>query len=363
MLLRNKLIILLSFFSFIATAQVYDFKSINQDDGLPTSALYCITQDSRNLIWIGTDGAGLVRYDGNNFETYDGSNGFDGAFVSDIVENSNHNLVIATKYNGIYTYDGARFRKKVDSADKFITSNTIQKLLKTQKGVYCVTENEIILIKNDGSLEKIANNKNTYKAVNGIALDENSNLIISANNGLFEVTNQQIKRIFPDLFENYVCLTTNFKNEIIIGSYNGNVYQFKNKVPKLLKKITFPSGKSFYIRHLFVGKSGNIWMGSNDKNGICQLSGDSVSFLNSENGFDGENITCFYQDKSKDLYIGTLGSGLYKIGKQQFFNYNNTKELATPNIFSIYSEKDKLYVGIIKQGIFEFKQNIEENIF
>ncbi|MET0759821.1 MAG: PAS domain S-box protein, partial [Flavobacterium sp.] len=358
MSLRNKLVFLFSFLSFIATSQVYDFQSINQESGLPSSVINCITQDSRDLIWIGTDGAGLVRYDGNNFETLDQSKGLEGIFVTDIVEGLNKNLIIATRYNGIYIYDGATFRKSINPEGPIISSNTVYKLLKSKNGIYCITEQEIILIKNDGSLEQITPKNNTYHIVNGAALDDNSNLIISADNGLFKVSNNQIKRIFPDIFKNYVCLNRNSKNEIILGSYDGNVYELKNNKLQFLKEIKLPSGEKFSIKQLFVGKSGNIWMGS-DKSGICQFKGENISFLNSSNGFDGENISCFYQDKSMELYIGTLGNGLYKTGRQQFFNYSNTKELASPYIFSIYSETDKLYVGMLRQGIFEFKENAD----
>jgi PAS domain S-box-containing protein len=362
MLLRNKLIILLSLFSFIATAQVYDFKSINQDDGLPSSAINCITQDSRDLIWIGTDGAGLVRYDGSNFETFDESKDFDG-IVIDIIENSNKNLIIGTRFNGIYIYDGVTFHNKKISSNKQTASNSIYKFLKTKKGIYCITENEVILIRNDDSLERIVFNENIYDYVNGVALDEHSNLIISANNGLFKVHNKRIERLFPDVFKTYVCLNTNSKNEIILGTNDGSVYEFKKNEPHLLKKIKLPNGKNFPIRQLFVGKSGSIWLAGSGKNGICQFSGDYVSFINNTNGFDGENITCFYQDKAKDLYIGTYGNGLYKTGRQQFFNFSNTKELGSSSIFSVYSEKDKLYVGIHPQGIFEFKQDNEGKYF
>lgn len=358
MLSRNKLVFLLFFFSFIATGQVYDFQSINQENGLPSSVINCITQDSRNLIWIGTDGAGLVRYDGNDFETYDDSKGFKGIFVTDIVENAHKKLLITTKYNGLYLFDGESFHEDINASDRYFTSNTHYKLLKSPKGVYCISKNEIVFINDNGTSEKIANNNRAYDVVTSVALDSNSNLIIAANNGLFQVQDKMVVRIHADRFPGYVCLTTNSKGEVLLGNSNGSVYKLKNGLPFFLKEIKLPDGQRFPVKQIFIGKSGSIWLGS-DKSGICQYRGDSVSFLNTENGFNGENISCFLQDKANDLYIGTAGKGLYKTGRQQFFNYGNTKELKSPYIFSIYSDKDLLYIGMLRQGLYQFEQNEE----
>ncbi|RTY94955.1 PAS domain S-box protein [Flavobacterium sp. GT3R68] len=356
MLLRNKLVFLLFFFSFIATGQVYDFQSINQENGLPSSVINCIAQDSRNLIWIGTDGAGLVRYDGSNFETYDDSRGFKGIFVTDIIENADKKLLITTKYNGLYLFDGASFRQDINSSNRYFTSNTHYKLLKSARGVYCISKNEIVFINDNGTSEKIADNNRAYDVVTSVALDSNSNLIIAANNGLFHVEDKMVKRIHADRFPAYVCLTTNSKGEILLGNSAGMVYKLKQGRPFFLKEIKLPDGQKFSIKQIFVGKSGSIWLGS-DNDGICQYSGDYTSFLNAENGFIGENISCFFQDKAKDLYIGTSGKGLYKTGRQQFFNYGNTPGLKSPYIFSIYSDKDRLYIGMLRQGLYQFEEN------
>lgn len=51
------------------TAVSYGVKSLSVDDGLSQSMAYCILQDSRGFIWIGTQD-GLNRYDGKTVKTY-----------------------------------------------------------------------------------------------------------------------------------------------------------------------------------------------------------------------------------------------------------------------------------------------------
>lgn len=50
-------------------AAPYSVKSLSVDDGLSQSMAYCILQDSRGFIWIGTQD-GLNRYDGKTVKTY-----------------------------------------------------------------------------------------------------------------------------------------------------------------------------------------------------------------------------------------------------------------------------------------------------
>ena len=72
--MERLLIIFFIIISFFVNGQVYDFQKINQEQGLPSSVITALEQDSRNIIWIGTDGGGLVKYDGNSFKIFDETN-------------------------------------------------------------------------------------------------------------------------------------------------------------------------------------------------------------------------------------------------------------------------------------------------
>ena len=117
----------LAFFTYLlfvfqsAIGQVFDYEILNQKNGLPSSSIFSVIQDSRNLIWIGTDGAGLVRYDGKNFEIINKSERSEGFVVTDITEDSNNNIVFGTKYSGLLVYNGQKFIKDLDFANSPLT--------------------------------------------------------------------------------------------------------------------------------------------------------------------------------------------------------------------------------------------------
>ena len=74
--------ILFFIISLISQAQVYEFQQINQEQGLPSSVITALEQDSRGFIWIGTDGGGLVKSDGLSFKIYDASNELKGTSIT-----------------------------------------------------------------------------------------------------------------------------------------------------------------------------------------------------------------------------------------------------------------------------------------
>jgi ligand-binding sensor domain-containing protein len=63
-------------------AQEFRFERFTVNDGLASSKVFDIAQDSRGLIWIGTE-LGLCRYNGSAFKTYSVLDGLPGNSVID----------------------------------------------------------------------------------------------------------------------------------------------------------------------------------------------------------------------------------------------------------------------------------------
>ena len=357
------LIIFFFIISFFVNGQVYDFQKINQEQGLPSSVITTLEQDSRNIIWIGTDGGGLVKYDGNSFKIFDESNGLKGAFVTDLVEDINSNLIIATKYNGISVFNGKNFFKTFDIKGNSLKSNTIYSLINSNNGVYCIGDRDIILIKKDYSIERIVFHANVFGEVNSLAY-HNNNLFIACSKGLFVLSNKELKRLLPKLFTGYISLSKNNLNEIVIATINGGLYKLKD--PKkntseysAIKLIELP--KLFNPKHLFISKRGTIWLSGDVKQGLLMYDGERFLSFDNSNGFNGDNVLCFMQDKAKKLYIGTEGFGLFKTGSQLFIDYSNVDFLNSPSIFSVLKNENDLYVGVKKEGIHKFKEGLNGN--
>lgn len=358
-----KKIALLFFFCFLSAsikAQVYDYELINQEKGLPSSTIFSIMQDSRDLIWIGTDGAGLVRYNGSSFRVINKSAEKDGFFVTDIVEDQNTNIVAATKYDGLFVYNGKEFIKNFTLHNSIFKSNIIQKLYADTNGVYCFTNKEVILLTKDYGLKKLLSFKDENYNFNSIVRDSYGVFYIGTDKGLLKISGNHYEIMEPEKLAGYQTLVKKTDHKILLGNAEGALYEL-NILGKdryevhFSERIELPNNELFSIRKMFQGRSGFLWIAGEKDQGLVMYGKHFYSRIDKNNGFKGENVLSMFQDKSGKLYIGTYGTGLYRTGQQQFYNYNNTKELNTPYIFSILTTAEGLYAGILNSGIYYFE--------
>ena len=346
-------------FRLHSLAQVYEFQNFNQNNGISSSSILSLFQDSRNLIWIGTDGGGLIKYDGNSFTVYDDSRGFKGKFITDVIEDANSNLVISTLYHGIFVFDGKHFFRPFQRKNSHLKSGGFYKLVASTNGIYACGEFEIVLIKKDYSLETLVSYDKIFGSVSSLQFDKQARLLIGTDSGLYVLENKSLKKVKPNLFNGHVALTKNNHGEIIV-SFKGGLYSLSEvKSPvdvfEINKLTDLPKG--FNPKSIIVTKSGTIWIGGETDQGLLMYKEERLTKFNSTNGFNGQSVSCFLQDRARNLYIGTMGTGLYKTGSQLFVAYNNIEVLNSSGIFSVLEDSANLYVGVRKKGVYKFTEN------
>ncbi|MFK8055360.1 MAG: two-component regulator propeller domain-containing protein [Saprospiraceae bacterium] len=97
----------------------YQFKQFTTDDGLPSSEVHCVIQDSKGYMWFGTDN-GVARFDGYNFKTFGYAEGLGNPVVFEMFEDENGLIYFATMDGKMYVYNGVkitawRYNYKIDS--------------------------------------------------------------------------------------------------------------------------------------------------------------------------------------------------------------------------------------------------------
>ena len=115
---RLHLFLLFFTFSIALCGQKSDWKKIGLEEGLPTTAINNMVQGPEGFIWMASEGAGLIRYDGYSFETF---------FLEDFpviekVERSWRN-------ERLYFHDGSRIAEYNGLSLKEISINPDQSVL------------------------------------------------------------------------------------------------------------------------------------------------------------------------------------------------------------------------------------------
>src|SRR5882757_7878468 len=115
------------------------FRYISKEQGLSSSMVQCIYQDSQGFIWIGTND-GLNKYDGYKITTYQhdtGSNNISNSNVLVICEDSKHNIWVGTG-NGLNRFNKnsnnfTRYGPKPGQPN-FIKANTVNSICENRQG-------------------------------------------------------------------------------------------------------------------------------------------------------------------------------------------------------------------------------------
>lgn len=76
-----------------------------------TNYIYAVFRDSKNRVWFGTDGDGLVSFDGKKYEVIDNRVGLSDEHVFSITEDQLGNIWFSTAKSGVYRYDGKHLEK------------------------------------------------------------------------------------------------------------------------------------------------------------------------------------------------------------------------------------------------------------
>ncbi len=102
--------LLITFFSFISEAQVPSWMHLTTANSeLPTNSIHNIVFDDSNVAWIGTWGAGLVKFDGKSWTVYDTANSpLPYNTIYSIVVDNNNIKWIGTFGGGLARFDGEK---------------------------------------------------------------------------------------------------------------------------------------------------------------------------------------------------------------------------------------------------------------
>ena len=290
------------------------FERISIRDGMSQSYTTAIFQDSKGLMWFGTQD-GLNMYDGYEFVKFyhnpNNSNSLADNYVHTIYEDTLGNLWIGTD-NGLSklnpkTYHFTNFNQAQDHGSG-LTNNSI-------RDIFPYSSTQLWIATAGGGINRI-------NTIDGEIITDNSTI-----NGISS---------------KYVnCITRDTKNNIWIGTEDMGLYQYnttKNSITNFQHNdLIYNSMANDLIWAITCDNKDNVWIGTNDGLSILYHQNiDSAIFINHmyEPGLPtiGNNVvTCIYQDFKNILWVGTEGGGLGLVNQSSrrvsFHNYTNMNYL------------------------------------
>lgn len=364
----KKWIILFFYFLFSCfipvISQTLQFKNITVSDGLLSSTVYCVFQDSKGFIWFATIN-GVSRYDGKIFENFTTDNGLSDNEVLKIIEDSKGRIWFLT-FNGklsyfldgvIYNPNNNKLLKSLESKSSFF--NFYEDINKNIR--ISTTGNEMFTINKDKISLKIEKSDSAKYLMTEIYFFENEEDELFGINGstFYQIKNnlfitQKLKYYPIDVrsihFEKRTKTLYFISGEGIISMKNG-----KQKLEKQLPKDLINKG----ISNLKIFNS-KIWL-SFLGNGIRVY---DLKDHTEESYLSKKFISSLIKDKEENIWISTIGDGVYFLSRKanNFIHYTVNNPLTNEAVYSVAKDnQERIWLGL-RNGEFNILDQNKSNV-
>ncbi len=339
--------------AFPLTQYVHD--SWQVEDGLPQNSVNAVVRTQDGYLWLGTQ-AGLARFDGVKFTAYTSTNTpeLKSDFITALIEDRSGRLWIGTALGGILRIDGNKF-ESITAADG-LPSENIETLLEDQDGSIWIGTLGDGLIHFDGERYRSFTESDGLPGSNVLALEQDAGgtLWIGTDMGIARyqrgkfhsyseadgLTGSVVKAILSDprgnlwvgMLDGTVCRKEagTFRCDILSGSaaeagiltlhedrdgalWIGTTAGVYRVVNGQVQPFTSEQGLTHdIVRSVVSDEEGNIWIAT-EAGGLNRLRLGSFSTIGAADGLQNEVVLSVAQDASGTIYVGTDGAGLYEL--------------------------------------------------
>jgi len=349
--------LLLCFFLNTAIAQQYNFKNYSPKNGLSSSIVNNIFQDSKGYLWFATQGGGVSRFNGKEFKNFTKNDGLIANDVTSITEDKSGNIWIGTP-DGVSKYDGLKFYNytvKEGLADNSVFS------------IYCDTKNNIwfgttgggVSIFDGKDFKKITTNDGlSSNMVYAITQDQKGNYWFALDKGVSKYDGAKILNY--DTIEairnkRFFSILSDRKGNIWFGSSDAGIVKFDGihfeemKIPDEVSKD--------FIGSIAEDTHGNIWFAAD--HGALKFDGNKYTLFNEKKGLSSNSVLSITTDYEGNVWMGTQQGGASLFSSEVFVSYTPKDGLITNKITTLFQINDGSYIiGTLSDGITIFSNDV-----
>lgn len=321
------LLLLLGCWGGEAVGQERAFRRVSSRDGLPSSNIYWVMQDSKNYLWFATE-KGISRYNGNQFENYLTQHGLPDNEIFQIQEDYKGRKWMLT-YNGKpgFIYQG-----------KFHNPDNTPWLQEIAGGglllsYFCDSKKNIWFSYSNGNKIIKVDSSNTVHLVDYSFLKlgrvdafwedpDNGHVCGLASGYGFDFEDK--REVFAFNLKRKPYYKRGFQDgegAFYFSDFN-QIYSYKDSLRQI-----FPEGKINRIIYLNQTGPDSIWVGTEEE-GVYRLGWEQDQLEIREQLLKGKKITSVTKDNYQNIWFTSIGEGIFSLSPYNIQSFREENGLS-----------------------------------
>ena len=348
-LLKSLAFLALLIFWQLGAAQTYNFLSYSLEEGLPQSQIYAMIEDAEGYLWLGTQGGGLSRFNGQQFTNFTTNDGLPSNYIQALIEDKNGRIWIGHP-KAISYFENGKIRthseENIKVTNFYETDN--QLLAKSKKEIYIVEDST--LKKNSNSLSSW--NLGEIRAT--LDLEDGSKLIGTYGDKLLLSKNDSLIDFGEKIgFKaNLISDIQQFsKNEIWIISEDAGAIRWNPETNDFIKINDRNGLPTNNIQKILKDKFGNIWMATSG-GGLVKFLGNQFIHYNRENGLKGDLVYSISERKNGEFWLADYNKGIARLDSFSITHYGRDSGFLDVKCKALFEDsKQRLWIGTEGKGL------------
>ena len=342
---------------------------------LGADSVFCLTVTRDGTLWIGVEGGGLVRYRNDNFREFTARDGLSNSVVRAIFEDRDGLLWVGTD-QGLFQLHGERL-VRVDATDR-IPELSVHAITQDRSGAIWAGGTSLLrILAGKAQVYRIPSGRQSQRIKN-ILQTKDGAIWVGAVSGLYHVVGDRLEPVSP-VRRTVRVLRQTHDGTLWIGTIGNGLYSMRSGGEPVLFAGGPPS-KS--ILNLYEDRERNLWIGS--QIGMERLSRSAMSLLQLPGsgdadfgsvfvdrdgsiwacstslyreqdgvmrkkvlqGLSGVTIRNLLRASDGSLWVGTEGSGVFRLSSSGIEHYTTSRGLSNDFIRVMLEDRDgSLWVG------------------
>ena len=305
--------------------------------------IFNLTVARDGTLWIATEGGGLIRYKDAVFRSFSAKDGLLNDFVRAVYQDSKGLIWIGTD-DGLFRFSGERI-ERVDNGNS-VPLVAVHAIREDSQGRLWVGGSKLLCLSGGTAQEYRLQGEGSQNRVKSIVQTRDGTLWVGTIGGLYRmVAGSDSFRRVKDTSGTVRFLRETSDGTLWIGTIGHGIYKYReHRFSQITAPNNLPSNTAL---NLFEDIEKNIWIGT--QAGMLRLSKTPIQAvaLPDAGDYDAETV---YQDHNGDLWIAAANLFRFHDGKATEIRFPGISEVRVRNVFR--DNEGTLWIGTEGRGVF-----------